>query len=217
VEVRKMSVILVLLFVGIAIGIGAWAKSKRARVPQQELVKAKVPSFLEGIFVHPGHAWVEVLEPNLVAVGADDFTRSIFGSVEELSLPEPGTLIQQGGRAWRFRRGSRQLAQTSPISGRVEEVNRDLLRNPQALVEKDSRKNWMLKVRPIKLKRELKNLLRGNMLSRWNQSVKEQLVATLSLAEFPVLQEGGEIKSDLGDELTAQQWQKVTREFFNAG
>jgi len=32
-----------------------------------------------------------------------------------------------------------------------------------------------------------------------------------------VLQEGGEIKSDLGDELTAQQWEKVTREFFNAG
>ena len=70
---------------------------------------------------------------------------------------------------------------------------------------------------PIKLKRELKNLLHGNMLNRWNQSVKEQLVATLSLAEFPVLQEGGEIKSDLGDELTSQQWEKVTLEFFNGG
>ena len=212
-----MSVILVLLFVGIAIGIGAWVQSRRAKVPQEEVAKAKVPSFLEGIFVHPGHAWVEVLEPNLVAVGADDFTKSIFGSVEELSLPEPGSVIQQGGKAWKLRRGSRQLAQTSPISGRVEEVNRDLLQNPQALVEKDSGKNWMLKVRPVKLKRELKNLLRGNVLSRWNQSVKEQLVATLSLAEFPVLQEGGEIKFDLGDELTTQQWEKVTREFFNAG
>jgi glycine cleavage system H lipoate-binding protein len=212
-----MSVILVLLFVGIAIGIGAWIQSRRARIPQEEAAKAKVPSFLEGIFVHPGHAWVEVLEPNLVAVGADDFTRSIFGSVEELSLPEPGTVIQQGGKAWRLKRGSRQLAQTSPISGKVEEVNRDLLRNPQAMVEKDSSKNWILKVRPVKLKRELKNLLRGNVLSRWNQSVKEQLVATLSPGEFPVLQEGGEIKSDLGDGLTAQQWEKVAREFFNTG
>jgi len=217
VEVRKMSVILILLFVGIAIGIGAWLQSRRAKVPQEEVFKAKVPSFLEGIFVHPGHAWVEVLEPNLVAVGADEFTKSIFGSVEELALPEPGTVIQQGGKAWKLRRGSRQLAQTSPISGRVEEVNRDLVRNPQALVQKDTKRNWVLKVRPIKLKRELKNLLHGNMLNRWNQSVKEQLVATLSLAEFPVLQEGGEIKSDLGDELTSQQWEKVTLEFFNGG
>ena len=212
-----MSVILILLFVGIAIGIGAWLQSRRAKVPQEEVFKAKVPSFLEGIFVHPGHAWVEVLEPNLVAVGADEFTKSIFGSVEELALPEPGTVIQQGGKAWKLRRGSRQLAQTSPISGRVEEVNRDLVRNPQALVQKDTKRNWVLKVRPIKLKRELKNLLHGNMLNRWNQSVKEQLVATLSLAEFPVLQEGGEIKSDLGDELTSQQWEKVTLEFFNDG
>jgi hypothetical protein len=99
----------------------------------------------------------------------------------------------------------------------VEEVNPDLARSPQALTQKDTAKNWVLKVRPIKLKRELKNLLHGNMLNRWNQSVKEQLVATLSLAEFPVLQEGGEIKSDLGDELTSQQWEKVTREFFNGG
>lgn len=212
-----MSVILILLFVGIAIGIGAWLQSRRAKVPQEEVFKAKVPSFLEGIFVHPGHAWVKVLEPNLVAVGADEFTKSIFGSVEELALPEPGTVIQQGGKAWKLRRGSRQLAQTSPISGRVEEVNRDLVRNPQALVQKDTKRNWVLKVRPIKLKRELKNLLHGNMLNRWNQSVKEQLVATLSLAEFPVLQEGGEIKSDLGDELTSQQWEKVTLEFFNGG
>lgn len=212
-----MSVILILLFVGIAIGIGAWLQSRRAKVPQEGGFKAKVPSFLEGIFVHPGHAWVKVLEPNLVAVGADEFTKSIFGSVEELALPEPGTVIQQGGKAWKLRRGSRQLAQTSPISGRVEEVNRDLVRNPQALVQKDTKRNWVLKVRPIKLKRELKNLLHGNMLNRWNQSVKEQLVATLSLAEFPVLQEGGEIKSDLGDELTSQQWEKVTLEFFNGG
>ena len=94
------------------------------------------------------------------------------------------------------------------------EVNRDLAQNPQLLVENDTKKNWMLKVRPVRLKRELQNLLHGNILRRWNQAVKEQLVATLSMAEFPVLQEGGEIKPDLGNELTSQQWEKVAKEFF---
>jgi hypothetical protein len=37
------------------------------------------------------------------------------------------------------------------------------------------------------------------------------------MAEFPVLQEGGEIKPDLGDGLTSQQWEKVTSEFFSPG
>jgi hypothetical protein len=53
------------------------------------------------------------------------------------------------------------------------------------------------------------------MLAWWNRGVKEQLVALLVPTSYPVLQEGGEIKPDLGDELTSQQWKKVAREFFN--
>lgn len=210
-----MSAILILLFVGIAIGVGYWLQRRRAKVPQEELVKTKSPPFLAGLFVHPGHAWLEVVEPNLVAIGADQFTKSVFGSVEEVMFPEPGTVIQQGGKAWNLKRGTRQLAQTSPISGRVVKINQDLVQNPRLLVQKETEKNWMLKVRPIRLKTELQNLLHGNVMRRWNQAVKEQLVATLTTAEFPVLQEGGEIKSDLGDELTPQQWEKIAREFFD--
>ena len=209
-----MSVILALLFVGVAIGIGVWLERKRVRAPQKEAVEAKLPSFLGELFVHPGHAWVQVVEPNLVTVGADRFTKSVFGSVEKLTLPQPGTVLQQGGKAWKLKRGPRELAQASPISGRVVEVNEDLAQNPQMLEQENTKKNWMLKIRPIGVKRELLNLLHGNVLRRWNQAVKEQLVATLTTAEFPVLQEGGEIKADLGDELTFQQWEKVAREFF---
>jgi len=212
-----MTAMLVLLFLAIAIGIGIWRQRKAVRVPEAEAVRAKPPPFWKGIFVHPGHAWVEVVEPSLVAVGADAFTKSVFGSVERLMLPEPGTLIQQGGKAWKLLRGQRQLFQTSPISGKVVEINPELVDNPGLLARKDAKKNWILKVNPIKLKTELQNLLHGKMLSRWNQAVKDQLVATLTTAEFPVLQEGGEIKPDLGDELTSQQWEKVTREFFSPG
>jgi hypothetical protein len=55
------------------------------------------------------------------------------------------------------------------------------------------------------------------MLAWWNQAAKEQLVAVLVPTSYPVLQEGGEIKSDLGDELTSQQWEKIARDFFNIG
>jgi len=212
-----MSVILALLFAGIAIGTGVWLQRRRAGVPKEEALKAKLPAFLKGVFVHPGHAWVEVIEPNLVAVGVDQFTRSVFGSVERLTLPDTGSMLQQGGKAWRLKRGNRELAQISPISGRVEAVNQDVMQNPQLLAQKDGRNNWMLKIRPLRLESELHNLLHGNLLSQWNQAVKDRLVATLTAAEFPVLQEGGEIKPDLGNELTSEQWEKITAEFFNPG
>lgn len=209
-----MSVILGLFFLAIAIGISVWLERKRVPVSEEPALKRRAAPIWEGIFVHPGHAWVEVIEPSLVAVGADEFTKSVFGSVEKFRLPEPGTMIQQGGKAWGLKRGKRELAQTAPISGRVVEINQDLACNPKLLIQRDTEKNWILKVQPLRLKRELQNLLHANMLARWNQAVKEQLVATLTMAEFPVLQEGGELKPNLGDELTPQQWEKVSREFF---
>jgi len=228
-----MSVLLALIFLAIVIVIAVlrkrkavtqevtslsiWRKKEAFAVAKEKTSKLKPSPLWKGIFVHPGHAWVNVLEPNLVAVGIDEFTRSVFGSIEQIAFPEQGASIEQGGKAWKFKRGDRQLAQTSPISGRVVEVNQDLVKNPKLLVEKDAKKNWMLKVKPVKLKKELQNLLHGNVLRRWNQAVKDQLVAILSPAEFPVLQEGGEIKPDLGNELTSEQWEKVAKEFFDAG
>jgi glycine cleavage system H lipoate-binding protein len=61
--------------------------------------------------------------------------------------------------------------------------------NPQLLVQKDTAKNWMLKVRPLKLKGKLKNLLHANMIRQWNQAVNDRLLATLTMAEFQVLQD----------------------------
>ena len=209
-----MSVLIILIFVAIAIGISVYRNRKA--VPDTESVKAKLSNALRGLFVHPGHAWVEVFEPSLVAVGADDFTKSVFGSVEQLTPPQVGSMIQQGGKAWGLKRGKRQLVQTAPISGRVVEVNQSLVNNPRLLTEPGTEKSWILKVQPVSLPRQLKNLITGGTLNRWNQALKEQLAAILGPAEFPVLQDGGELTPNLGNNLTEEQWNKVAQEFFKS-
>ncbi|MGB8656901.1 MAG: hypothetical protein WCE90_03840 [Candidatus Zixiibacteriota bacterium] len=206
-----MSVIIILMFAAIAIGIGVW-RERRAPEPGKVPLSVKTPSAWKGLFVHPGHGWVHVIQPSLVAVGTDEFTRSVFGSVERLTVPKPGSMIQQGGKAWELRRGRHQVVQAAPITGRVIEVNQALKDNPKLL--SDPKGNWILKVQPTGLSRQLRNLLHGGTLLRWNQAVKEQLATVLGPAEFPVLQDGGEIAPDLGDNLTDQQWEKVAREFF---
>jgi glycine cleavage system H protein len=172
---------------------------------------------IKGIFAHPSHTWAEVLQPNLVNVGLDKFTSSVFGSIQEIQVPNQGDRIHQGGRAWTIKRGERELVQASPVSGRVVEVNRKFVDNPKLLNKANPEMNWILKIAPTRLTREARNLLSGEMLGRWNQAVKEQLVSALVPTSYPVLQEGGEIKPDLGDELTPQQWERISRDFFNAG
>lgn len=170
---------------------------------------------LKGIFAHPSHTWAEVIRPSLVNVGMDRFASSVFGSVQEIKLPRKGDRIFQGGEAWRIKRGERELVQVSPLSGRVVEVNQKVVENPKVLTQENPEVNWILKIAPLRLAREARNLLSGEMLARWNQVTKEQLVAALVPTSYPVLQEGGEIKPDLGNELTGEQWEKVAREFFN--
>ncbi len=170
---------------------------------------------LKGIFAHPSHTWAEVVQPNLVSVGMDKFTSSVFGSVQKIELPGQGDRIYQGGKAWKIKRGERELLQVSPFSGQVVEVNQKVAENPSLLTKKNPEENWILKIAPVRLAREARNLLSGEMLARWNQATKEQLVSALVPSSYPVLQEGGEIKPDLGDELTAQQWERIARDFFN--
>jgi len=188
-------------------------------IPYYRAVRAVIVEasrIIKGLFTHPSHTWAEVVQPSLVNVGMDKFTSSVFGSIQEIRLPKPGDRIYQGGNAWKIKRGERELAQGSPLSGRIVEVNKKFAENPNLLNRENPEKNWILKIEPLNLARELKNLISGEMVARWNQTAKEQLVAALVPTDYPVLQEGGEIKPDLGNELSSEQWEKVAREFFNA-
>ncbi len=184
------------------------------RRPVRESI-AESFQIIKGIFAHPSHTWAEVVQPNLVNVGMDKFTSSVFGSIKGIELPSQGDRIYQGGKVWKIQRDNRELVQVSPFSGRVVEVNKKIVENPKLLNGEDPEKNWILKIAPVRLAREARNLLSGEMLARWNQAAKEQLVASLVPSSYPVLQEGGEIKPDLGDDLSPGQWEKVARDFFN--
>lgn len=212
---KSIEYLIAIVFMLLFIAFWRVLNAPRRRV----VVEAIAESFqrIKGIFAHPSHTWAEVLQPNLVNVGLDKFTSSVFGSIQKIQVPNQGDRIHQGGRAWTIKRGERELAQASPISGRVVEVNRKFVDNPKLLNQANPEMNWILKIAPTRLTREVRNLLSGEMLGRWNQAVKEQLVSALVPTSYPVLQEGGEIKPDLGDELTPQQWERIARDFFNAG
>jgi glycine cleavage system H lipoate-binding protein len=211
---KSIEYIIAILFM--LVFLGFWRLLNALRyLPMREAIVETFEA-VKGIFAHPSHTWVEVTQPNLVKVGMDKFTPSVFGSIQKIELPRQGDRIYQGDKAWKIKRGERELVQASPVSGTVVEVNGKFLENPKLLNREKVEENWILKIAPLHLSREVRNLFTGEMLGRWNQAVKEQLVAVLVPTSYPVLQEGGEIKPDLGDELTTQQWEKIARDFFNA-
>lgn len=210
-----MSIILALIFFTIVITVGYLINRRNVPATEKVVVDKKGVFALKGIFTHPGHTWVEVVEPDLVNVGMDRFTKSVFGSINNIKVPAKGETINQGGKAWTVERDGRQLHQVSPISGKVVEVNRAILNDTKIMNDRNGERNWILKIEPSKLRKELRNLLYGDMAARWNQLAKEQLVSVLVPAGFPVLQDGGDISPNLGNELPDHEWEKLTKEFFN--
>ena len=210
---KSIEYLIAIVFLIIFILFWRWLSTPGYR-PVRESI-AQVSEAIKGIFSHPSHTWAEVVQPNLVNVGLDRFTSSVFGSIQEIDLPSQGERVYQGGKAWKIKRDQRELVQTSPVSGRVVEVNKKLVENPALLNQENPEANWILKIEPTRLTRDIRNLLGGEMLARWNQAAKEYLVASLVPTDYPVLQEGGEIKPDLGNDLNQEQWEKVAREFFN--
>ena len=172
----------------------------------KQIDEEKIPQILDTHierYYHPGHTWVELNpEDRTVHIGLDSFTRKIIGTVDRIDLPKEGNIIQQGSPLWTLIRGSRQLTQVTPVTGKVIQVNSPGL------------EQWLVKLIPLDLHKNLNNLLHGDLAEKWLDWSKSQFVMKFVPNQVPVYQDGGELVDDLCKNMTEEQWKKVQKEFF---
>ncbi|UCE19317.1 MAG: glycine cleavage system protein H [Gemmatimonadota bacterium] len=172
------------------------------------------PEMVGKKFFHQGHTWAMATETGTVTVGLDNFAQKVLGAIDNLELPKAGRLLKQGRIAWRLHRGNRVLPQISPIDGTIVEVNGDLQKDPTLANQSPYEKGWVLKVKPARLKENIRNLLQGQLAEKWMELAKSQLAARFPQSLGPVYQDGGELIDGVGNTLTDEEWEIVKREFF---
>src|SRR4030095_1549868 len=95
------------------------------RVPR--LVSVLVPEDLTqvpaGVFVGPGHSWMELDPMGAVRVGVDRLPLSLLGGVEAIEALPVGTEVQHGEPLALLRRGERKLEGKSPVDGVITAAN----------------------------------------------------------------------------------------------
>lgn len=222
-----MVVALVLLTFLICIMIDWMLRRSEARqAPSLEAAPQATPqrSLLPPIYVggfriqeemayHPGHAWAAAEAPDLVRVGMDDFAGKLIGQIDSLSLPEVGDKMVQGREGWALRRGDRQAALLSPVTGRVVEVN-PLVQEQPGLAKADPYgKGWLLVVRADDVKASLNNLLSGNLIRRWVEDVSARLRLQLGGGVSLSFPDGGTSVDDLSEDVDPAEWPSLVREF----
>lgn len=172
----------------------------------------------EGLFFHQGHTWVRPNGGTVVTVGMSEFARKLVGASMGLTLPAPGTRLEQGHNAWEVVVDGTSLPMLSPVDGEVLEVNTRALEAPRELLERPYEDGWLLKVAvgDARSRASLKNLLAGSPARAWMAEIEERL-RTLQSGELgAVMPDGGEPVDGLAQALSPEEWDRVAREFLLA-
>ena len=170
-----------------------------------------VPS---GVYLHPGHAWARVDDGDLVTVGMDDFAHKLVGGISAISLPEVGSRLGQGEKAWSLVSDAKSVDMLSPVDGTVVAVNEPVAA-PRVRSPRDPYgAGWLLKVKAPRLAANTKHLLSGTLARRWMEEVCDTLRARMSPDLGQVYQDGGLPVDGMARDLDPANWDRIAREFF---
>ena len=120
-----------------------------------------------GVFVSPSHSWVSLLLNGSVRVGIDDFTHKTLGRIDAVELPAKGRVVAKGDPLFSIQQEDRNLSVPSPVSGKITDVNVELLDNPNLVKLKPYELGWFCKVEPTRLTDELKEMKIGDDAVAW--------------------------------------------------
>ncbi|TFZ41040.1 glycine cleavage system protein GcvH [Soehngenia longivitae] len=111
---------------------------------------------LKGLYYTEDHEWVKV-DGNLAYIGITDHAQHNLGDIVYVDLPEVDDEFEKGDAFAAVESVKAAADVYIPISGKVVEVNEELIDDP-ALLNADAFENWIAKIE-IKDKSELDELM----------------------------------------------------------
>ena len=161
---------------------------------------------------HPSHSWLQLNGDGNAYVGFDDFIAKLFSNEVQVSdLPLIGAHVPQGANLWQVGTAKRHINQLSPLGGTVVEINPAFLANIP-LQTSEVEKSWILKMRADNLESDANNLLENDMAGLMNSALADELVRFYQDPHY--LNDGGRIDPKYLDDLSDDEWRKMTGKFF---
>jgi glycine cleavage system H protein len=202
----------------------AAAVPEKARVPR--LVSVLVPEDLTqvpaGVFVGPGHSWMELDPTGAVRVGVDRLPLTLLGGLEAVAASPVGTEVRQGEPLAVLRRGERRIEVKSPVDGVITAANPLAAGNPAYIADHPFGAGWLVSLKPKNLAAALRRLfvaeearsyLREQLANLRDFLVGFSLAGRESLATA-TLPDGGLPVEGLAAHLSDEEWRELVERFF---
>lgn len=141
-------------------------KQLKPQVHITHLSDAEVPSSVEfsipgGVFISEGHSWASLDPDGKVYTGIDDFAKKIIGEIDDIEFPNLGMEVKKGQHLFSIKQGTISIPFNSPITGKVEGLNKSIMNDLSRLETTTYYKNWICRIDASKLNEELNELKIG--------------------------------------------------------
>jgi hypothetical protein len=166
-----------------------------------------------GVFLQPTGTWSRLGESGDVYLGLHPLLAELVGTPLELELRDAGERVARGEPLLRIGRGGRHLTVRSPITGRVDEVNRQALGRESAGEGHgvEGYENALYRVRPERLADEVATWITGEAAAAWTRRRYADLRGYLQGAVADrhlgvVMADGGELPVGILREMDERVW-----------
>ena len=127
----------------------------------------------EGLYYSKEWTWVKV-ENGKVRIGITDYAQKQLKEIVFADLPRAGDEIVKDepfGTVESVKSVSDLIA---PVSGKVEEVNEEVVDNPEVINEDPYGTGWLILVSPSNLDEDLKTLMNFEESVKWHKKIIEE-------------------------------------------
>lgn len=120
----------------------------------------------DDLYYTEDHAWVKV-EGNLVRVGMNDFAQKLAGDISFVKLPKVGKEVPLGKLLSSMQSGKWAGRIEVPVTGKIVEVNKELLHEPQRINQDCYGKGWIALIEPSNFSEDSAKLMDGAQAAEW--------------------------------------------------
>ncbi|HKK61576.1 MAG TPA: hypothetical protein VJ951_03395 [Bacteroidales bacterium] len=176
-------------------------------------------SFPGGYYFDKSHIWAFMERDGNLSLGIDNFLPYITGKITKVQIKQPGERVKKGEKVISLMQNGKKLEINSPVSGTIRAVNEELLGNSVLLNISPYDEGWLYKVEPTNWQVEIKSFLINVKYAAWIKEeftrLKDFMVTTIQpmSGKQVVLQDGGEIREALLEELGPEAWEEFQTGF----
>ncbi len=207
------------LFIALNIIVRQRQAALLAKQSQQVDSKAPLPEsqgdlYPEKLHFSRGHTWARV-DKATVTIGLDDFTQRFTGPLDAIETLKVGDRVKKGKPIWTLKFGDKTIVQRAPVSGRVQQVNPDMLADPATANISPYNQGWVLKILPESLHEEREVLLEQHEFMQWNDRIRNILLGGITPELGAVYADAGELRSGIGRNIKPEQWDELVEMLFD--